>query len=371
MFKFPFTNFHELNLDWILSVVKEAKAVFDNGASDIAHAVETSEQALTVAQQAASGVIGDGAVTTPKLADGAVTNIKLANNAVTSNKISASAVTVDKLASGALIRKNILDNWCFLPSYIINQRGQTLYPNRGYCIDRWSNASVNNQIEVTAQGLKITNTSPTGAGTINQFINSAIVGTRVTGSLFFSDGHILSGSGVFPALGGANVTLVDRTGRKAGCVLENHEDSNPCFTITTNPDSECILVAVKLEIGTTQTLIMQDGGVNVLTELPDFAAELEKCHRFYWRGGQYERTRAAYIGQNSIQFFIATPETMSRRPDIDGSLIIESLTGTVQDGFTFSVLYVATNGIGISAAKNSHGLTDAVLRLNQTAFIAE
>ena len=31
MFRFPFTNFHELNLDWILSVVKEAKTVFDSG----------------------------------------------------------------------------------------------------------------------------------------------------------------------------------------------------------------------------------------------------------------------------------------------------------------------------------------------------
>ena len=29
MFNFPWTNFHELNLDWILSVVKEAKEVFD------------------------------------------------------------------------------------------------------------------------------------------------------------------------------------------------------------------------------------------------------------------------------------------------------------------------------------------------------
>lgn len=361
MFRFPFTNFHELNLDWILSVVKEAKEVFDNGASDIEHAVETSEQALTVAEQAASGVI----------ADGAVTNSKIANNAVTSNKIAANAVTVDKLAPGALIRKNILDNWCFLPSYIVNQRGQTQYVNRGYCVDRWSNASVNNQIEVTAQGLKITNTSPTGAGTINQFINSAVVGKLVTGSLFFSDGQILSGSGVFPALGGANVTLVDRTGRKAGCVLENHEDSNPCFTITTNPNSECILVAVKLELGSTQTLVMQNSGVNVLTELPDFATELEKCHRYYWKAGQYERVRTVYVGPSSLQFFVPIPETMASAPTIEGTPVVEGLNGVAQSDFTFTVLYAASNGIGISASKTSHGLTDAVLRLNQAAFISE
>ena len=99
MFRFPFTNFHELNLDWILSVVKEAKAVFDNGAADIQHAVDTSEEALQIAEQSASAQIGDGAVTTPKLADNAVNSSKLDNNAVTTGKINDGAVTLSKLAT--------------------------------------------------------------------------------------------------------------------------------------------------------------------------------------------------------------------------------------------------------------------------------
>ena len=69
MFRFPFTNFHELNLDWILSVVKEAKEVFDNGRADITKALETANEALETAEQAASGAIGDGAVTIPKIND--------------------------------------------------------------------------------------------------------------------------------------------------------------------------------------------------------------------------------------------------------------------------------------------------------------
>lgn len=67
MFNFPWSNFHELNLDWILSVVKEAKEIFTKGEGDIQHAVETADQALETAQQAAAGVIADGAVTIPKL----------------------------------------------------------------------------------------------------------------------------------------------------------------------------------------------------------------------------------------------------------------------------------------------------------------
>lgn len=69
MFKFPYTNLHELNLDWILSIVKEATDIFKHGEADIQHAVETSEQALETAEQAAQGVIADGAVTLPKLND--------------------------------------------------------------------------------------------------------------------------------------------------------------------------------------------------------------------------------------------------------------------------------------------------------------
>ena len=67
MFNFPWSNFHELNRDWILSVVKEAKEIFVKGEGDIQHAVETADQALETAEQAAAGVIADGAVTIPKL----------------------------------------------------------------------------------------------------------------------------------------------------------------------------------------------------------------------------------------------------------------------------------------------------------------
>lgn len=68
-FLFPWSNFHELNLDWILSVVKEAKEIFVRGEGDIQHAVETADQALETAEQAAAGVIADGAVTIPKVND--------------------------------------------------------------------------------------------------------------------------------------------------------------------------------------------------------------------------------------------------------------------------------------------------------------
>ena len=69
MFGFPWSNFHELNLDWILNVVKDAKEIFVKGESDIQNALETANQALETAEQAASAVVADGSITIPKMND--------------------------------------------------------------------------------------------------------------------------------------------------------------------------------------------------------------------------------------------------------------------------------------------------------------
>ena len=134
MFKFPFTNFHELNLDWILAKVKEfselippmqtAVADVQEALDDATEAVtkseealensstalETAEEAKEIAEQAAQGTIADGAVTTPKLADGAVTYNKIGDSAVGTDKITNGAVTTPKLADGAVTEAKLSED---------------------------------------------------------------------------------------------------------------------------------------------------------------------------------------------------------------------------------------------------------------------
>ena len=134
MFRFPFTNFHELNLDWVLSVVKQfadlvppmetavddvqqalgdATEAVQKAAEALANAneaVETANEAKDIAEEAAQGVIADGAVTTPKIENGAVNTSKLADGAVTAPKIDSGAVSTSKLADGAVTSEKIDDN---------------------------------------------------------------------------------------------------------------------------------------------------------------------------------------------------------------------------------------------------------------------
>lgn len=107
MFNFPWSNFHELNLDWILSVVKEAKEVFDNGRSDIDYAVETADEAKEIATQAAEATIADNSISTQKLQNGAVTNAKLANNSVTTANIVDRTIIGDDIAENTIESYNI------------------------------------------------------------------------------------------------------------------------------------------------------------------------------------------------------------------------------------------------------------------------
>ena len=132
-FKFPYTNLHELNLDWILEQVKKfselippmetateevaaltedvRQAVEDasQAVEDATAAIETAEEAKQIAEQAAQGTIADGAVTTVKIADGAVTGAKIENNTIDGYKITAGAIAAGNLADGAVITAKLAD----------------------------------------------------------------------------------------------------------------------------------------------------------------------------------------------------------------------------------------------------------------------
>ena len=117
MFVFPWTNLHELNLDWILQQVKRLVDSNDEFNDKADYAVETADEAKTIAEQAAQATIADGSVTTPKIADGAVTGNKIAQATIQTGNLSAGCVTNPKILDNAVTNPKIA-NSAITPSKI-------------------------------------------------------------------------------------------------------------------------------------------------------------------------------------------------------------------------------------------------------------
>lgn len=275
---------------------------------------------------------------------------------------------------GTYVKPNLLDNW-FFGNGVINQRGQATYSSTGYFLDRWKNTSSNNsQMQISSAGLKVTNSSGSGFGTISQFFENDLGGFKVTASLLFSDGSLLSGTGVFPNVGDASVTLISRQGNKAGVILENQSGSHPAFTITSNPSSTFTLVAAKLEIGETQTLAHEESGVWLLNGIPNHVEELAKCQRFCLAIDGTTRYPCSFFNANAANFFIPTPSTLRGIPSVEAGGTVEITTmssTTALTGFTFNYNSVRSNCLVVVASKTAHGQTSFSLATKNVVFSAD
>lgn len=138
---------------------------------------------------------------------------------------------------------NLLDNWYF--GNPVNQRGASGTISRlGYFFDRWK--LVSGSVTINSGGIVLN-------GTIAQVLEYA-AGQTVTATVLTPDGV-------------TDVTPV-------------YDDETKTFTVTTQGKT---IRAVKLELGTEQTLAHQENGVWVLNEIPDYGEQLRRCQRYYQR----------------------------------------------------------------------------------------
>lgn len=219
---------------------------------------------------------------------------------------------------------NLLRNWYF--GRPVNQRGVSgTVSTAGYFLDGWK--LVSGSVTIGSDGITLN-------GTMTQVLEDTPVGT-VTASALTAAGSITE---VIPTYNSANKTLtVTASGKK--------------------------LLAVKLELGDTQTLAHQDTGGNwVLNEIPDFGEQLSRCQRYLIKL-ESDLVPATIIGGTTILFSVPLPVTMRAAPTLvtNNFRVRATAGGTDQTGFTFSVSAIRSNGVQISAAKTSHGLTGASL----------
>lgn len=138
---------------------------------------------------------------------------------------------------------NLLDNWYF--GNPVNQRGASgTISTAGYFFDRWK--LVSGSVTINSGGVVLN-------GTIAQVLEYA-AGQTVTATVLTPDGV-------------TDVTPV-------------YDDETKTFTVTAQGKT---IRAVKLELGTEQTIAHQENGVWVLNEIPDYGEQLRRCQRYYQR----------------------------------------------------------------------------------------
>lgn len=136
--------------------------------------------------------------------------------------------------------RNLLDNWYFVNP--VNQRDVSgTISSAGYFLDRWK--LVSGSVTINTDGITLN-------GTMQQVLETAPVGT---------------------------VTASALTQAGVGEVVPTYNSETKTVTVTAAGKK---LVAVKLEIGSQQTLAHQENGVWVLNEIPDYGEELTKCMRY-------------------------------------------------------------------------------------------
>lgn len=172
---------------------------------------------------------------------------------------------------------NLLDNWYFVNP--VNQRGQTEYTgNATYSIDRWW-TQYETPLSIVDGGIKISD-----KWDVQQYFENTLPNATYTLSLLYKD---RTGSDPLRLLAG-NRTDGDiaQTESKAASGLLSITFSTGTmnkvnFGFTGSTDNSAIIIAIKLELGDTQTLAHQDSSGNwILNEIPDYGEQLRRCQRY-------------------------------------------------------------------------------------------
>lgn len=171
-------------------------------------------------------------------------------------------------ASGGGVNPNLLDNWYF--GRPVNQRGQVEYTAAGYTVDRWK-LDIGGAVTIE-DGCICLKKSGTYCGEyfadFDQFI-----GMTLTGSVLLSDDTLRTGSFVYNGLLNQAQTFFSS---ELGFYVQAFSSSLTQCEINSNVDNVKIK-AVKLELGSAQTLAHKEGDKWVLNEIPDFGEQLRRC----------------------------------------------------------------------------------------------
>ena len=243
---------------------------------------------------------------------------------------------------GRIINNNYSANGTFP----INQREIQSNTSAGYCIDRWTRSSGNLQVtipsvedgngnKVITEYLELKNTSSSNINFTQHFVQPYTfwAGKKLTASVLLSDNTLVYGSLTIPyddsSSGTSYHTFFDKSstgGFLAGLVVTNA--NTMYFRFRISPSATVNVVAIKMELGSEQTLAHNEGTntnpIWVLNDIPDYGEELRKCQRYFVRmktSATRVRPIAFGVSTNSttIRLTTALPQPMVKNPTVTAS----------------------------------------------------
>lgn len=175
---------------------------------------------------------------------------------------------------------NLLDNWYF--GNPVNQRGQTSYTGTDiYTIDRWM---TDNTVTVVDGGITVKRTVYNALfyQYLEDSLVDAIAGRVVTYSALTTNGLMTVTTKLPPSKSSDWDT---DNAAQGDLVLDTVKSGAGKIYIrfySTVDGTEATILAVKLELGSVQTLAHQENGVWVLNEIPDYGEQLRRCQRYQY-----------------------------------------------------------------------------------------
>ena len=245
---------------------------------------------------------------------------------------------------------NLLDNWYF--GRPVNQRGQTDYATGGvYTLDRWW-MQYDTTLSIVDGGIKIG-----GKWDVQQYFENTLPNATYTLSLLYKD---RTGSDPLRLIAGNRTDgdIAQTESKDASGILSvtfSTATSNKVyFGFAGSVDNSAIIIAIKLELGDTQTLAHKENGVWVLNEIPDFGEQLRRCQRYLFstRGTtNYVCAGSGYISVDGTEAIIVVPTPVSLRATpvcmVNGILHVDTSYGECVTGNNVSLLNVGNGSLGI------------------------
>lgn len=276
---------------------------------------------------------------------------------------------------------NLLDNWYF--GNPINQRGQTSYTGGGYAVDRWKIGD--GVTAALANGALNISYSTPGWNLVEPLDNMLVPGVTYTLSciykasvnpirlvvawgdsqFFYNEASPISDDWALAQITGtipANATISFNQ-----VVIQSLDSSAGDFS----------LKAVKLELGSQQTLAHQENGAWVLNEIPDYGEQLRRCQRYFQVIQQYSAYPAAIDVNGNLLASIVLPVEMRTRPvfsraNISNNIIDAYFATGGHTGVSTTPAVSGSPGFANLNFKSIPGKTDlgAIARFVDRAFLS-